>query len=68
MPVYDGVSHHFEMSDLHCLGQVLGLWDGELAGCLCLVGYTANTWVSKEDTQKHLSLNIQWAVVLGSVN
>jgi hypothetical protein len=42
----------------------LKLWEDDLVGKICLVGYTANSWIPKDNVTKQLSLNIQWAVVL----
>jgi hypothetical protein len=64
VPVYDGRKGNFEMTKLGQLGQ-LSAWEGSLVGCICLVGYTANTWMSTE--RKQLSLNIQWVVVMGTL-
>jgi hypothetical protein len=53
---------------MHILNQLkekLKLWEGEVTNKLGVVGYTANTWMDKND-QKHLSLNIQWLVILGA--
>ena len=53
---------------MHILNQLkekLKPWEGEVANSLGVVGYTANTWMDKND-QKHLSLNIQWLVILGA--
>jgi hypothetical protein len=51
------------MMRLHHLEKVLELYEKEVSG-LCLVGYSANTWV--KDGDKNLSLNIQWVVQLAS--
>jgi hypothetical protein len=66
VPIFDGRKGEFSMTELHKLGQVLKPWSQELTDCICLVGYTANTWTDNKAC-KHLSLNIQWVVVLASV-
>ena len=53
------------MTHLHNLRRNLTPFHRDPAGCLCLVGYTANTWMGK-DYVKQLSFNIQWLVVLAS--
>jgi hypothetical protein len=51
------------MTELHKLHS-LPLFDGDVAGTVSLVGYTANTWTKAGAEQ--LSLNIQWIVVLAA--
>ena len=52
------------MSELHRLANVLNEWtEDSLTDCVCLVGYTANTW-SRGNVENNLSLNVQWIVVL----
>jgi hypothetical protein len=55
------------MNQLQLLDTTLNPWTDDLSGSICLVGYTANTWVGKELSMQ-LSLNVQWVVVLGSCN
>jgi hypothetical protein len=63
--VYNGTGPKFNAQALRNMDTTLKPWDEDIAGRLCLVGYTANTWMDKQD-KKHLSLNIQWVVVLAS--
>jgi hypothetical protein len=63
VPVYDGRGGKFNMQALK--NMALRRWEDDITGQLCLVGYTANTWMDKQEN-KHLSLNIHWAVVLAS--
>jgi hypothetical protein len=53
------------MQMLNQLKDRLKPWEQDVANCLGVVGYTANTWMDKQD-QKHLSFNIHWFVVLGA--
>jgi hypothetical protein len=53
------------MTQLQNLQQDLKPFRRDPVSCLCLVGYTANTWTGK-DYLKQLSFNIQWLVVLAS--
>jgi hypothetical protein len=55
----------FNMQILNRLEDKLKPWEQEVAKCLGVVRYTANTWMDNQD-QKHLSLNIQWFVVVGA--
>jgi hypothetical protein len=54
---------NFNMNQLQFLGTTLKPWTADLAGTICLVGYTANTWTGKEFSMQ-LSLNVQWVVVI----
>jgi hypothetical protein len=63
VPVYDGQSGNFDMTELHKL-EKLPVWNHDLTGTISLVGYTANSW--DKDMVKNLSLNIQWVVVLAA--
>jgi hypothetical protein len=40
-------------------------FDGDVAGTVSLVGYTANVWTNNKGV-KQLSLNIQWICVLAT--
>jgi len=64
VPVYDGRECNFNMRQLHILNHSLNAWNKDLSDLICLVGYTANTWM--KDGVKQLSLNVQWVVVLAS--
>jgi hypothetical protein len=66
VPMYDGTGGRFKMTELHLLHLKLHVWEGDITGCLCLVGYTANTWMARDSNVKQLSLNIQWVVVLAA--
>jgi len=64
VPVYDG-RKGINMHQLQIIHRSLKPWTSNLSGCICLVGYTANTRIGKEAV-KQLSLNVQWIVVLAS--
>jgi len=64
VPVYDG-RKGINMRQLQSIHRSLKPWTRDLSGCICLVGYTANTWIGKAAV-KQLSLNVQWVVVLAS--
>jgi hypothetical protein len=51
------------MPRLYYLSKDLNRYTGDLDGSICLVGYTANTWLSKE-RGRLLSFNVQWVAVL----
>jgi len=66
VPLYDGRNTPFKMTDLHKLHSLsLPLFDGDVAGTISLVGYTANTWMNNRG-KLQLSLNIQWIIVLAA--
>lgn len=64
VPIYDGMNGVVDVTRLHHLSSDLKLWEDDLVGKMCLVGYTANSWIPKDNLTKQLSLNIQWVIVL----
>jgi hypothetical protein len=66
VPIYNGMDKKIKFSALQNISSDLKSWEGDLVGKICLVGYTANSWIPKDATAKQLSLNIQWVVVLAS--
>ena len=63
VPVYDG-RRHLKMNKLNKVHE-LPPFDGDVAGTVSLVGYTANVWTNNKGV-KQLSLNIQWICVLAT--
>jgi hypothetical protein len=66
VPIYNGVGGKLNFARLHHLASDLEVWEGDLVGTICLVGYTANSWIPKDVSSKQLSLNIQWVIVLAN--
>jgi hypothetical protein len=67
VPIYDATGNDkLNMNNLHFLHKELSVWKKGVENCICLVGYTANTY--EKDSIQNLSLNIQWVVVLADLN
>ena len=69
VPIYDGQKVKLDLTkDLGRLDEKLPLWKGSKEEAprdsLALVGYTVNTYKQKD--MLHLSLNVQWLIILGS--
>lgn len=56
-------AHSLQPRRLSFLEEDFDQYTGELDNSICLVGYTANTWVSKEN-ERIISFNLHWLAVL----
>lgn len=69
VPIYDGRKVQLDLTkDLGHLDKKLPIWkDGKEEAprdSLGIVGYTVNTY--KQTDKLHLSLNVQWLIILGT--
>ena len=75
VPIFDGRMHYFELNDsIKSLDKLLPPFESEIRhGSLALVAYTVNSYYKSQKSgqrihsNKNLVLNINWVVVLGSL-
>jgi hypothetical protein len=66
VPIFDGREHDFNFDDdLQNISDLLPLYESEVPfGSCALVAHTMTSY--KKEEKNHLSLNVQWVVILGT--